>query len=273
MSVLKLPSKLTTFEDVKRALQDVEKSINQLSSSVNYQAEGEIADKDGKTGDIKITQNADKTYSFELRTDEGWKFPTVGGSPVQFSGKKGDRARPDIVVDKFKDELGNPTTFPAPDWESGWFLTERDRTYITGATDSTYPSDLNKTIHTGKLIEADIRGIPELTFPLKRIPRMQICVAPPGVESFDNAMEAGIIHCDAFTPHINWHDAAHYSFGHSVTILSPKRIAITTGLDGIFRPQYDTGSFDINANDTQYYQAYDSGASAETCSILIRLWK
>ena len=115
---LKVPKKLQSFEEVQRALQDIEASLNKLSASVNAKAEGEITDKDGKTGDIRVTQNTDKTYGLELKTDEGWKFPAVVGSPVQLNGKKGEKARPDSIVDKFKDDLGNPTTFPAPDYDS-----------------------------------------------------------------------------------------------------------------------------------------------------------
>ena len=82
MSAIKLPSKFNTFEDVRRALQDVEKSINQLSSSVNFKAEGEVSDKDGKTGDTRITQNKDKSYTFEIKTKEGWKTRVIGESAL-----------------------------------------------------------------------------------------------------------------------------------------------------------------------------------------------
>ena len=124
---LKVATKIQSFEDVQRALQDIEKSLKSLSTSVNSQAEGEITDKDGKTGDIRVTQNEDKTYGLELKTEEGWKFPTVGESPVQLSGKKGEKARPDAVVDKFKDELGGPSNFPNPDYQSEWVNVPNNR--------------------------------------------------------------------------------------------------------------------------------------------------
>ena len=119
-NLIKTPSKIQSFEEVQKALQDLAKQLNDLGIATNSSAEGEITDKDGKTGDIRITQNEDKTYGLELKTEEGWKFPTVGESPVQLTGKKGEKARPDAVVDKFKDELGKAKNFPAADYDSGW---------------------------------------------------------------------------------------------------------------------------------------------------------
>ncbi len=126
-NLIKTPSKIQSFEEVQKALQDLAKQLNDLGIATNSSAEGEITDKDGKTGDIRITQNEDKTYGLELKTEEGWKFPTVGESPVQLTGKKGEKARPDAVVDKFKDDLGNPTNMPRPDYDSGFFHVQRDR--------------------------------------------------------------------------------------------------------------------------------------------------
>ena len=119
-NLIKTPAKIQSFEEVQKALQDLSKQLNDLGIATNSGAEGEITDKDGKTGDIRITQNADKTYGFEVRTSEGWKFPTIGESPLQLTSKKGDKARPDAVVNKFKDELGGPSNFPNADYESEW---------------------------------------------------------------------------------------------------------------------------------------------------------
>ena len=119
-NLIKTPTKIQSFGEVQKALQDLAKQLNDLGIATNSSAEGEITDKDGKTGDIRVTQNADKTYGLELKTEEGWKFPTVGESPVQLTSKKAEKARPDAVVDKFKDELGSPKNLPAPDYNSGW---------------------------------------------------------------------------------------------------------------------------------------------------------
>ena len=64
MSKVKLNTKITSFTDVQKSLQSIEKYLNELSKSVNAEAERDISDKDGKTGDIKTTRNADGTYTF-----------------------------------------------------------------------------------------------------------------------------------------------------------------------------------------------------------------
>jgi hypothetical protein len=85
---VRVAPKIEDFPSVQRAFQDIEKVINGLIDSVNTKAEGEITtDKDGQTGDIKITQNADKTYTFEVRTDDGWKTPVMGDSAIKFKNK------------------------------------------------------------------------------------------------------------------------------------------------------------------------------------------
>ena len=136
MSAIKLPSKFNTFEDVRRALQDVEKSINQLSSSVNFKAEGEVSDKDGKTGDTRITQNKDKSYTFEIKTKEGWKTPVIGESAIKFKGKPAERSKfEDKSIDEIEasdtaasssvakkviyDEKADKFVLPRPDYDSG----------------------------------------------------------------------------------------------------------------------------------------------------------
>jgi hypothetical protein len=121
-NAIKTPAKLQSFEDVQKALQDLAQQLNNLGLSTNSQAESETTDIQGKTGDIKITQNQDKTYSFEVRTEEEWKFPSVGESPVQLAGKKSAKSKPDAtgVVDKYKDTFGNKVNMARPDFDSGW---------------------------------------------------------------------------------------------------------------------------------------------------------
>jgi hypothetical protein len=87
MSKVKLNTKITSFTDVQKSLQSIEKYLNELSKSVNAEAERDISDKDGKTGDIKTTRNADGTYTFEIRTEEGWKTPSFGENLIKFKDK------------------------------------------------------------------------------------------------------------------------------------------------------------------------------------------
>lgn len=140
---LKVPKKLQSFEEVQRALQDIEASLNKLSSSVNAEAEGEITDKDGKSGDTRVTQNKDKSYMFEIKTSEGWKTPVIGKSSVKFKSKPGERSKiqtksidelqasddstGDTIAKKtIYDEKADKFVLARPDYDSGWIDVSND---------------------------------------------------------------------------------------------------------------------------------------------------
>ena len=133
----KITTKITSFADVQKSLQEIEKVLNELTSSVNSSAETEISDKDGKTGDIKTQRNADGTYSFEVKTDEGWKVPTLGNSLIKFKDKlntirqttpksieeldESDASTGDSTANLTTfDEKNNKFILPRADFDSGW---------------------------------------------------------------------------------------------------------------------------------------------------------
>jgi hypothetical protein len=149
VSILKLSTKIQSFNEVSKALQTIEKYLNELDKSVNTKAESEVSDKDGKTGDIRTTRNVDGTFTFEVRTDEGWKTPAIGGSSIKFTDKPSSYSQQivksidEIEVDdtstgakdaektifdekenKFK--VSHLTGIPRPDYDSGWFDIDRD---------------------------------------------------------------------------------------------------------------------------------------------------
>ena len=133
----KITTKITSFADVQKSLQEIEKVLNELTSSVNSSAETEVSDKDGKTGDIKTQRNADGTYSFEVKTDEGWKVPALGNSLIKFKDKlntirqttpksieeldESDASTGDSTANLTTfDEKNNKFVLPRPDYDSGW---------------------------------------------------------------------------------------------------------------------------------------------------------
>lgn len=71
----RINTKILSFGDVQKSLQEIEKELNLLSESVNSPAETNIEDSQGKTGDVKIVKNPDKTYTFKVRSAEGWQSP------------------------------------------------------------------------------------------------------------------------------------------------------------------------------------------------------
>ena len=145
MSKVKLNTKITSFTDVQKSLQSIEKYLNELSKSVNAEAERDITDKDGKTGDIKTTRNADGTYTFEIRTEEGWKTPSFGENLIKFKDKSSSFSKnklesiEEIVTNDDStgnskanltsfDEKNNKFILPRPDYESGWLTADADTT-------------------------------------------------------------------------------------------------------------------------------------------------
>ena len=143
MANVKLNTKITSFADVQKSLQSIEKHLNDLSSSVNTSAESEVSDKDGKTGDIKTTRNADGSYTFEIRTEEGWKTPSFGENLIKFKDKNssfsqnklqsiedieaedttsGDTKAAKNIFDEKNDtfSVAHLTGIPRPDFESAW---------------------------------------------------------------------------------------------------------------------------------------------------------
>ena len=133
----KITTKITSFADVQKSLQEIEKVLNELTSSVNSSAETEVSDKDGKTGDIKTQRNADGTYSLEVKTDEGWKVPALGNSLIKFKDKlntirqttpksieeldESDASTGDSTANLTTfDEKNNKFVLPRPDYDSGW---------------------------------------------------------------------------------------------------------------------------------------------------------
>jgi len=137
MDKLSIPNKMQSIEEVHKALKEIEMFVNNLSSSVATEAETETSDITGKTGDIQITQNADKSYTFEVRTEEGWKTPVIGETSVKFKDKPSDRSKPNnesienmVTEDESTggskanlnifDEQNNKFVLPRPDYDSGW---------------------------------------------------------------------------------------------------------------------------------------------------------
>ena len=150
-------TKISNLVDVQRALQDLQKNFNLLVDKVASPAEQELSETTGNTGDVQITRNKDKTYTFEVRTEDGWKTPVLGDSVIHFKGK------PKTFSKKQKETISEITTrdtstggsealntiydeklgrfsiahltaeqeggFPAPDYDSGWFSATNHANY------------------------------------------------------------------------------------------------------------------------------------------------
>jgi hypothetical protein len=134
---IKLLTKIKSMDDVQKSLQELEKRLNELSESVNPVAGEETNDTKGKPGDIKITKGADNSYTFEVKTEEGWKTPVIGSSAITFKDKpaaikapkkesideieSADSTTGDVKAKKvIFDEKADKFILARPDYDSGW---------------------------------------------------------------------------------------------------------------------------------------------------------
>jgi len=72
MSEIKLITKIQSFDDVQKSLQEIETNLNKLNKAVNSISEKQAEDSKGKPGDIQMTVNSNKTYDLEGKTEDGW---------------------------------------------------------------------------------------------------------------------------------------------------------------------------------------------------------
>ena len=146
---VKIQTKTMNFTDVEKALKDIELKFNDLNERINSKAETEVSERTGQTGDIKSVQNADKSYSIEIKTEDGWKKGHVKGMDLLFEDKPKDdvtklkKSIDEIETDdtstgasnaektifdekdgKFK--VNHLTGIPRPDYDSGWLDIARD---------------------------------------------------------------------------------------------------------------------------------------------------
>ena len=148
MEQISLIKKINSLNDVSKALQDLEKVVNGLLASTNTPAEGDVSDIDGKTGDIRITQNEDKDYIYEVRAEDGWKTPVIGDSAVKFKEKPSSSSKKQKKsIDELEstdtttgskeaektifDEKADKFVLPRADYDSGWTANASDNAATT----------------------------------------------------------------------------------------------------------------------------------------------
>ena len=134
---LKLPNKCIDFESVQKELIQIEQSINGLLERSTEEAEFATAEgTDGQSGDTKIVRNPDKTYTFLIKTQDGWKTPVWEGREVQFQNKPKKEIIESQTLEQIEAEdtskgtnkLNNTVIEPSsgkfmlarPDYESDW---------------------------------------------------------------------------------------------------------------------------------------------------------
>jgi hypothetical protein len=264
---VKIQTKIQTFDDVSKSLQDIEKKLNTLAGSVNTEAEGEVTDKDGQTGDLRITKNADKSFKIEVKTDDGWKFGSLGGVPIKYIDKPAAISRPDRI---------GQGVLPAPDYDSGWFTVAVNKIYITGATDGEMPSDAKGFYSVGATgyEDANVYGLPALGFKIKKPPSLvQSFTAPPGVTTWEEAISTGMVY-ETGSRGGGWWASGDRNNGLWHWILGEESFAVLAGKDHTLWNPGKTGCDELRDNLTAWYQAFTSTDTvARSSAYLLKIWK
>ena len=137
---IKLTTKLETFQDVQKCFQNIEKVVNKLSDAVNKPAEKKKDETEGKSGDIKTTQEgttAGSDYTLQVKSEKGWDSPVL--KPHYDSGWVAVETDKDYT---FKHHLGSKVLVLQ------WYLKDTsDRVFWIGA--DTYGNTLGGDYESG----------------------------------------------------------------------------------------------------------------------------
>ena len=121
----------------------LETVVNELLKKTTEEAEfSDTKGTQGETGDTKIIQNTDKTYSFNIMTADGWKTPVWKGSEITFKDKPKKEKQIKKTIEQIESEdsstggntaqntiydessktfrVNHLTGVPRPDFDSGW---------------------------------------------------------------------------------------------------------------------------------------------------------
>jgi hypothetical protein len=188
-----------------------------------------VSDKDGKSGDVQITMNEDKTYTFEIRTKDGWKTPVIGESLVKFTDKphpksknkkqsidqiEADDSNTGAVKAKktIYDEKSDKFVLPRPDYESDW----TDVT-STGTDSVSYNFEHNLGTKLFKLVQVIFKDDSENVF------------YPTVGQHEDGTHNSGIYLLAATDDIVNVGTGNDYIYMHDNTSLSDSLTLITEG--------------------------------------------
>ena len=128
-----LSSRVQSFEEVNRELTKVNDTLNALLEKTTQTSEVDTTEgTEGNPGDIKTILNSDKTYSFSIRTEDGWKTPFLESREIIFKSKNPNAGEIKKSIDEIEsksideakktifDEKADKFVLPRPDYDSGW---------------------------------------------------------------------------------------------------------------------------------------------------------
>lgn len=145
-----------SFSDTQRALDELKKKLEQLDEKQNPTPTGEESDLDGEVGSVRVIQNSDNENLFEIKTQDGWKRPVVGNTPVTFKKpEEASKTQTKKSIDELEtsdtstggteaqktiyDEKADKFILARPDYDSGWATWVRDDHAVVSSPGSREP--------------------------------------------------------------------------------------------------------------------------------------
>lgn len=221
---LKVNTKVNSFQDVQKSLSTIEKQFNMLLNRINSPAEKELSERQGRTGDIQIVENADKSYSFEVRTKDGWKTPVIGNTAVSFKDKPKSKGTVQSIDEieandsttsgtnakkTIYDEKNDKFVMPRPDYESAW-------TSVAAANN--YDFDHNLGLQEFKLVSVIVKFESRIYYPIWEAGYAGTDYGIFPVAETDNRMNIGIGNDGIYISDNTFHDTTAESMVSGVEI-------------------------------------------------------
>ena len=223
---LKVNTKVQTMQDVQKSLIEIEKNFNTLLTRINSPAEKELPGTQGETGDIQISENPDKSFTFEVKTKTGWKTPVIGKSAIKFKDKPKVKDVPKSIDEieatdtstgsanakkTIYDEKNDKFVLPRPDYESAW-------TSVAAANN--YDFDHNLGLQEFKLVSVIVKFESRIYYPI-----WEAGYGPSGddygifpVAETDNRMNIGIGNHGIYISDNTFHDTTAENMTSGVEI-------------------------------------------------------
>jgi len=260
---VKLITSCTSFQDVQKSLQEIERVLNTLQASTNPEPEIDMKDEKGKPGDLRTNANADKTYSLELNTKEGWKIATVQKQKVSFI----DKATAIVKVKKQTiEEIEADDTSKGTSTAKKTIFDEKAGKFVLPRPD--YKSDWIRVVHASYKYNSSNAAI-SFTHNLEAFPSLIVFqIAPDEYNSSITSLSHGVVvpeaSIDYFTltnNHLGSSTGGQYKYGIA-SIINKTTIYTKCGNASIF-----------NTSNNLLTSSSGSGVSEGDGAIRVLLWK
>ena len=85
MAKLKKRAPMKAPKEMERNIQQIYDDINELIDAVNVSGDSASSKVSGKSGDTRVVKNADRTMTFQIRTQHGWSQPTISNNKIVYT--------------------------------------------------------------------------------------------------------------------------------------------------------------------------------------------